>query len=166
MALSKIHIHLVCNVISLGAAGCQKPCGHLWDLYLLRTLVILSETYYEYLIQNTTFNNGSLGSRIDEERSEMRYVMWIAEFSESSNLWTHIALSGIPESMLVWVSVNTSTSISFFEMGVGLEWSQRFSSPKSGGLLEMQVQLDFSLSYKHIYLVCLKNRLLPLLQLT
>ena len=27
------------------------------------------------LIQNTTFNNGSLGSRIDEERSEMRYVM-------------------------------------------------------------------------------------------
>ena len=75
MALSKIHIHLVCNVISLGATGCQKPSGHLWDLYLLRTLVILSETYYEYLIQNTTFNNGSLGSRIDEERSEMRYVM-------------------------------------------------------------------------------------------
>ena len=59
-------------------------------------------------IQNTTFNNGSLGSRIDEERSEMRYVMWIAEFSESSNLWTHIALFGIPKSMLVWVSVNTS----------------------------------------------------------
>jgi hypothetical protein len=24
---------------------------------------------------NTTFNNGSLGSRIDEERSELRYVM-------------------------------------------------------------------------------------------
>jgi len=23
----------------------------------------------------------------------MRYVMWIAELSESSNLWTHIALS-------------------------------------------------------------------------
>ena len=68
----------------------------------------LSEKYYEYLILNTTFNNGSLGSRIDEERSEMRYVMWIAEFSESSNLWTQIALSGIPESMLVWVSVNTS----------------------------------------------------------
>ena len=27
----------------------------------------------------TTFDNGSLGSRNDEERSEMRYVMWIAE---------------------------------------------------------------------------------------
>ena len=42
----------------------------------------------------TTFNGGSLGSCIDEERSELRYVMWIAEFSESSNLWTHIALQG------------------------------------------------------------------------
>jgi len=52
----------------------------------------------------TTFNNGSLGSRIDEERSELRYVMWIAEFSESSNLWTHLALFGIPKSMPVWVS--------------------------------------------------------------
>ena len=26
-------------------------------------------------IFKTTFNNGSLGSRIDEERSELRYVM-------------------------------------------------------------------------------------------
>ena len=34
----------------------------------------------------TTLNNGYLGSRDDEERSEMRYVMRIAEFSESSNL--------------------------------------------------------------------------------
>ena len=33
---------------------------------------------------NTTFSNGYLGSRNDEERSEMRYVMRIAEFSESS----------------------------------------------------------------------------------
>ena len=44
----------------------------------------------------TTVNNGYLGSRNDEERSEMRYVMRIAEFSESSNLWTQIALSGYP----------------------------------------------------------------------
>ena len=34
----------------------------------------------------TTLSNGYLGSPIDEERSEMRYVMRIAEFSESSNL--------------------------------------------------------------------------------
>ena len=33
----------------------------------------------------TTGNNGYLGSRNDEERSEMRYVMRIAEFRESSN---------------------------------------------------------------------------------
>ncbi len=36
--------------------------------------------------QHTTLNSGYLGSRNDEERSEMRYVMRIAEFSESSNL--------------------------------------------------------------------------------
>jgi hypothetical protein len=36
--------------------------------------------------KNTTLSNGYLGSRNDEERSEMRYVMRIAEFSESSNL--------------------------------------------------------------------------------
>jgi len=33
-----------------------------------------------------TFSNGYLGSCNDEERSEMRYVMRIAEFRESSNL--------------------------------------------------------------------------------
>jgi len=52
----------------------------------------------------TTFNGGSLGSCIDEERSELRYVMWIAEPSESSNLWTHIALQSSLCSMSVWVS--------------------------------------------------------------
>ena len=35
---------------------------------------------------HTIVSNGYLGSRNDEERSEMRYVMRIAEFSESSNL--------------------------------------------------------------------------------
>ena len=42
----------------------------------------------------TTLSNGYLGSGNDEERSEMRYVVRIAEFSESSNLRTQIALSG------------------------------------------------------------------------
>jgi hypothetical protein len=36
--------------------------------------------------KRTTLSNGYLGSRNDEERSEARYVMRIAEFSESSNL--------------------------------------------------------------------------------
>ena len=35
----------------------------------------------------------------------MRYVMRIAEFSESSNLWTHVALPGTPGSISAWVSV-------------------------------------------------------------
>ena len=35
---------------------------------------------------NMTLSEGCLGSGNDEERSEMRYVMRIAEFSESSNL--------------------------------------------------------------------------------
>jgi len=41
--------------------------------------------------KSITLDNGSLGSRIDEERSEMRYVMRIAQTRESLNLWTHIA---------------------------------------------------------------------------
>ena len=44
--------------------------------------------------KRTTLSNGYLGSRNDEERSEMRYVMRIAESSESSSFWTHIALLG------------------------------------------------------------------------
>ena len=36
--------------------------------------------------RSKTLNSGYLGSRNDEERSEMRYVMRIAEFSESSKL--------------------------------------------------------------------------------
>ena len=39
-----------------------------------------------YEIMKITFSNGYLGSCNDEERSEMRYVMRIAEFRESSNL--------------------------------------------------------------------------------
>ena len=55
-----------------------------------------SESCRAYTERNTTFSDGYLGSRNDEERSEMRYVMRIAEFSESSNLRTHIALLGYP----------------------------------------------------------------------
>jgi hypothetical protein len=39
-----------------------------------------------HITKYTTLSNGYLGSHNDEERSEMRYVMRIAEFSESSNL--------------------------------------------------------------------------------
>ena len=53
----------------------------------------------------TIYDGGSLGLCIDEERSKMRYVVWIAEFSESSNLWTQIALLGIPGSTSAWVAL-------------------------------------------------------------
>ena len=78
---------------------------------------------------NTTFNNGSLGSRIDEERSEMRYVMWIAEFSESSNLWTHLAPLGIPRGTPVWVSWNSQNPL-FFDPFLGF----------GKGVLDLEVQ--------------------------
>ena len=52
------------------------------------------------------FNDGYLGSHIDEERSEMRYAMRIAEFRESSDLWTQPALKGYPFSMFVSVCID------------------------------------------------------------
>ena len=53
-------------------------------------MLLFIEQYNKITLRNnlnkTTLSNGYLGSRNDEERSEMRYVMRIAEFSESSNL--------------------------------------------------------------------------------
>ena len=59
---------------------CIKSC--------LKTFLLLAYANQKCLLRNkrTTLSNGYLGSRNDEERSEMRYVMRIAEFSESSNL--------------------------------------------------------------------------------
>ena len=54
--------------------------------------------------KKTTFNNGYLGSRNDDERSEMRYVMWIAGFRESSKSWTQLAL--IRECQYVYLSID------------------------------------------------------------
>ena len=49
---------------------------------LVCALVALEHVIY----QITTLVDGYLGMSNDEERSEMRYVVRIAEFSESSNL--------------------------------------------------------------------------------
>jgi len=51
----------------------------------------------------------------------MRYVMWIAEFSESSNLWTHLAPLGIPRGAPVWVSWNTLNLLGL-STGEGLDF--------------------------------------------
>ena len=50
----------------------------------------------------------------------MRYVMWIAEFSESSNLWTHLAPLGIPRGTPVWVSWNSQKTPPLVERIFGL----------------------------------------------
>ena len=83
----------------------------------------------------TTLNGGSLGSCIDEERSQLRYVMWIAEFSESSNLWTQIALSGTPGSMSAWVSFKPILDHVFIHGWVGGEALCPFL--KDGALLKI-----------------------------
>ena len=56
-----------------------------FKLLLNLLLNIISLLYKLLLIKKITFNDGYLGSCNDEERSEMRYVMRIAEFCESSN---------------------------------------------------------------------------------
>ena len=86
-----------------------------WLLYvvLFDTSVLRNSHVYYLNVKFTTLSNGYLGSRNDEERSEMRYVMRIAEFSESSNLWTQIALLGSPRSTPLSVSVQLSLSSVF-----------------------------------------------------
>ena len=80
-----------------GIAGCHQHLltnlNH-FSIYPINPFALNYNFTVMYLTQRTTLSNGYLGSRNDEERSEMRYVMRIAEFSESSNLWTQIALSG------------------------------------------------------------------------
>ena len=61
--------------------------------FFIKVLILLFILYFFRIPRKISFNDGSLGSRNDEERRETRYVMWIAGLSESSNLWTQIALS-------------------------------------------------------------------------
>ena len=42
------------------------------------------------ILIHTTLGNGYLGSRIDEERSKMWYLVWIAESREPSSFWTQV----------------------------------------------------------------------------
>ena len=70
------------------------------------TIWIFMKIYFRKNKKNKSkpFSDGSLGSRNDEERRETRYVMWIAGLSESSNLWTQIAL-GASRSEHTWFSL-------------------------------------------------------------
>ena len=89
----------------------------------------------------TTFNSGCLGSHIDEERCELRYVMRIAEFSESSKFWTHIALPGYAWEYAC-ISVRKSNLPFFF--CVVSDWNGRmWSVLKVWLLLDHQVLLNW-----------------------
>ena len=72
---------------ALCAASLSPPPSAAWcgasSLAELKHLRLARETLYE---NHTTLVDGYLGMSNDEERSEMRYVVRIAEFSESSNL--------------------------------------------------------------------------------
>ena len=58
-----------------------------WYSCIALDLPIVSDALdQQHTNQNKTPNDGYLGSRNDEERSEMRYAVRIAEFSESSEL--------------------------------------------------------------------------------
>ena len=56
---------------------------------------VIKTDYKEIIIkkkeQGYIYKDGYLGSSIDEERSEMRYVVWIADVCESSKFWTQMA---------------------------------------------------------------------------
>lgn len=78
----------------------KSVLGFLYMIFFGKELFKTSEPSWKNKNYMTTFNGGSLGSCIDEERSKLRYVVRIAEFSESSNLWTQMALPIISRACL------------------------------------------------------------------
>ena len=79
-----------------------------------------------------------LGSSSDEERSELRYSIWIAEFRELVDLWTHAAFWLTPVCSFTGVYNSFSVTISVVSLRARLRSqprvgasnsSRRFSSP-------------------------------------
>ena len=82
--------------------------------------------FSSYILQNflrrsryllRSYSGECLGSSSDEERSELRYAIWIAEFRELLDLWTHAADWGNP------IRSFTGVFNSFFRHGVFLRGS-------------------------------------------
>lgn len=109
--------------------------GHCIDYFMsLLSSLVLSNNIYIHIYftkkkqtKPTTFNGGSLGSCIDEERCELRYVMRIAQLSESSNLWTQIALRQQCRSMPGRVSFPNSQPQTFSFKPKTFDWSMLLS---------------------------------------
>ena len=62
---------------------CRLGLLQLWCVFTMRCGLWEAQ---QHTNPTKTPNDGYLGSRNDEERSEMRYAVRIAEFSESSEL--------------------------------------------------------------------------------
>ena len=102
-----------CGVHKLIASGFQSwgqpllpaPAYHLFfSNSFVSALVVAVENW-------TTSNSGPLGSCINEERSKLWYLVWIAEFSESSSFWMQMALSVSPGTCLSEHSVKLCSAI-------------------------------------------------------
>ena len=84
--------------------------------FQLRVIIIKMSVYSPlYACSLTHAYTRALGSCIDEERSKLRYVVWIAEFSESSiaSLWTQMALPVKPGAHLSERPFHWSVSLVF-----------------------------------------------------
>ena len=81
LARARIHVSALLCLSACVVRVCRPPRSAVqaFSGACLRLLTI-------YLINHTTLVDGYLGMSNDEERSEMRYVVRIAEFSESSRL--------------------------------------------------------------------------------
>jgi hypothetical protein len=73
-----IFIFPTTSIYSTDTCGARRAC-------VLAQVSVCVWGVPAFINYETTLSNGYLGSRNDEERSEMRYVMRIAEFSESSS---------------------------------------------------------------------------------
>ena len=82
----------------------------------IRTLVV------SYLLRSCS--GECLGSSSDEERSELRYSIWIAEFRELVDLWTHAAFWLTPVCSFTGVYNSFSVTISVVSLRARLRFSR------------------------------------------
>ena len=100
---ARLHAAPPCMYACIGLhVSCMRTCVQ--SMHATLCVSMRMHAIGNVLHYNKTFSNGCLGSRIDEGRSEMRYALWIADFSEPSDFWTHMALLGLPDSTSVSVS--------------------------------------------------------------
>ena len=91
----------------------------------IRTLVV------SYLLRSCS--GECLGSSSDEERSELRYSIWIAEFRELVDLWTHAAFWLTP--VCSFTGVYNSFSVTISVVSLRARSSNRVGASNSSGRL-------------------------------